>query len=134
MVGYPSGQRGQTVNLLTYVFDGSNPSPTTTVTVLFASADEDQTSHTENAQRDYRRFRSCEGKRLEAFHVVVRRRIARIGDLVGEYQACTFDGRAFIDLRLGEVPNFNLKEHDLARHRAQEHCRIIRSAAGGRDG
>ncbi len=30
MVGYPSGQRGQTVNLLTYVFAGSNPAPTTT--------------------------------------------------------------------------------------------------------
>jgi hypothetical protein len=29
MVGYPSGQRGQTVNLLAYAFDGSNPSPTT---------------------------------------------------------------------------------------------------------
>ena len=29
-VGYPSGQRGQTVNLLAYAFDGSNPSPTTT--------------------------------------------------------------------------------------------------------
>jgi hypothetical protein len=28
-VGYPSGQRGQTVNLLAYAFDGSNPSPTT---------------------------------------------------------------------------------------------------------
>ena len=30
LVGYSSGQRGQTVNLLTNVFDGSNPSPTTT--------------------------------------------------------------------------------------------------------
>ena len=30
MVGYPSGQRGQTVNLLANAFDGSNPSPTTT--------------------------------------------------------------------------------------------------------
>jgi hypothetical protein len=30
LVGYPSGQRGQTVNLLAYAFDGSNPSPTTT--------------------------------------------------------------------------------------------------------
>jgi hypothetical protein len=29
-VGYPSGQRGQTVNLLAHAFDGSNPSPTTT--------------------------------------------------------------------------------------------------------
>ena len=29
-VGYSSGQRGETVNLLTNVFDGSNPSPTTT--------------------------------------------------------------------------------------------------------
>src|SRR5947209_8244198 len=29
VVGYPSGQRGQTVNLLAYAFDGSNPSPTT---------------------------------------------------------------------------------------------------------
>src|SRR3954464_5752153 len=29
MVGYPSGQRGQTVNLLAHAFDGSNPSPTT---------------------------------------------------------------------------------------------------------
>jgi hypothetical protein len=28
-VGYSSGQRGQTVNLLAYAFDGSNPSPTT---------------------------------------------------------------------------------------------------------
>src|ERR1044071_1970076 len=32
LVGYPSGQRGQTVNLLAYAFDGSNPSPTTTQT------------------------------------------------------------------------------------------------------
>ena len=30
-VGYPSGQRGQTVNLLAYAFDGSNPSPTTSL-------------------------------------------------------------------------------------------------------
>ncbi len=30
MVGYPSGQRGQTVNLLAYAFSGSNPEPTTT--------------------------------------------------------------------------------------------------------
>ena len=33
LVGYPSGQRGQTVNLLAYAFDGSNPSPTTTFTL-----------------------------------------------------------------------------------------------------
>src|SRR6185503_9937426 len=30
LVGYPSGQRGQTVNLLAYAFTGSNPVPTTT--------------------------------------------------------------------------------------------------------
>ena len=29
LVGYPSGQRGQTVNLLAYAFDSSNLSPTT---------------------------------------------------------------------------------------------------------
>ena len=29
LVGYPSGQRGQTVNLLAYAFTGSNPVPTT---------------------------------------------------------------------------------------------------------
>src|SRR5262249_35212174 len=29
-VGYPSGQRGQTVNLLAYAYAGSNPAPTTT--------------------------------------------------------------------------------------------------------
>ena len=29
-VGYSSGQRGQTVNLLAYAYEGSNPSPTTT--------------------------------------------------------------------------------------------------------
>ena len=29
LVGYPSGQRGQTVNLLAYAFSGSNPEPTT---------------------------------------------------------------------------------------------------------
>jgi hypothetical protein len=34
LVGYPSGQRGQTVNLLAYAFDGSNPSPTTTLFLL----------------------------------------------------------------------------------------------------
>ena len=28
--GYPSGQRGQTVNLLAYAFGGSNPPPSTT--------------------------------------------------------------------------------------------------------
>ena len=28
-VGYSSGQRGQTVNLLAYAFQGSNPCPTT---------------------------------------------------------------------------------------------------------
>jgi hypothetical protein len=27
-VGYPSGQREQTVNLPAYAFEGSNPSPT----------------------------------------------------------------------------------------------------------
>ena len=32
VVGYPSGQRGQTVNLLAYAFSGSNPEPTTTLT------------------------------------------------------------------------------------------------------
>ena len=36
VVGYPSGQRGQTVNLLAYAFDGSNPSPTT---MFFSTAD-----------------------------------------------------------------------------------------------
>src|SRR6266545_5265278 len=30
LVGYPSGQRGQTVNLLAYAYAGSNPAPTTT--------------------------------------------------------------------------------------------------------
>ena len=29
LVGYSSGQRGQTVNLLAYAYEGSNPSPTT---------------------------------------------------------------------------------------------------------
>jgi hypothetical protein len=29
LVGYPRGQRGQTVNLLAYAFAGSNPAPTT---------------------------------------------------------------------------------------------------------
>lgn len=29
MVGYRSGQPGQTVNLLAFAFEGSNPSPTT---------------------------------------------------------------------------------------------------------
>ena len=29
--GFPSGQRGQTVNLLSHDFDGSNPSPSTTI-------------------------------------------------------------------------------------------------------
>jgi hypothetical protein len=33
LVGYPSGQRGQTVNLLAYAFSGSNPEPTTILTV-----------------------------------------------------------------------------------------------------
>ena len=28
LVGYPSGQREQTVNLPAYAFEGSNPSPT----------------------------------------------------------------------------------------------------------
>ena len=31
LVGYSSGQRGQTVNLLAYAYEGSNPSPTTTL-------------------------------------------------------------------------------------------------------
>ena len=35
-VGYPSGQRGQTVNLLAYAFDGSNPSPTTIQTACLS--------------------------------------------------------------------------------------------------
>ena len=30
--GYPSGQRGQTVNLLAYAFGGSNPPPSTSFT------------------------------------------------------------------------------------------------------
>ncbi len=29
LVGYSSGQRGETVNLLAYAFSGSNPDPTT---------------------------------------------------------------------------------------------------------
>ena len=35
LVGYPSGQRGQTVNLLAYAFAGSNPAPTTISLVSF---------------------------------------------------------------------------------------------------
>jgi RNA polymerase sigma factor (TIGR02999 family) len=35
MVGYPSGQRGQTVNLLAYAFTGSNPVPTTILIRVF---------------------------------------------------------------------------------------------------
>ena len=31
--GYPSGQRGQTVNLLAYAFGGSNPPPSTSFSV-----------------------------------------------------------------------------------------------------
>jgi hypothetical protein len=31
VVGYPSGQREQTVNLSEYSFEGSNPSPTTRI-------------------------------------------------------------------------------------------------------
>lgn len=31
--GYPSGQRGQTVNLLAYAFGGSNPPPSTSFTL-----------------------------------------------------------------------------------------------------
>ncbi len=31
LVGYSSGQRGETVNLLAYAFPGSNPGPTTTL-------------------------------------------------------------------------------------------------------
>ena len=34
LVGYSSGQRGQTVNLLAYAYEGSNPSPTTTLQTL----------------------------------------------------------------------------------------------------
>ena len=45
LIGYPSGQRGQTVNLLAYAFDGSNPSPTTT----FITA----------AKQENRRFSCC---------------------------------------------------------------------------
>ena len=33
MGGFPSGQWGQTVNLLSYDFDGSNPSPPTIVII-----------------------------------------------------------------------------------------------------
>ena len=36
--GYPSGQRGQTVNLLAHAFGGSNPPPSTS---FFASRFED---------------------------------------------------------------------------------------------
>jgi hypothetical protein len=39
LVGYPSGQRGQTVNLLAYAFDGSNPSPTTIASLDLFGAD-----------------------------------------------------------------------------------------------
>jgi hypothetical protein len=38
LVGYPSGQRGQTVNLLAYAFTGSNPVPTTTFNPLHLQA------------------------------------------------------------------------------------------------
>ena len=37
MVGYPSGQRGETVNLLAYAFTGSNPVPTTISASSFLS-------------------------------------------------------------------------------------------------
>ena len=33
--GYPSGQRGQTVNLLSYDFGGSNPPPSTSLCFAF---------------------------------------------------------------------------------------------------
>ena len=35
VVGYPSGQREQTVNLPAYAFEGSNPSPTTIFFLVF---------------------------------------------------------------------------------------------------
>src|SRR5437667_12577123 len=38
VVGYPSGQRGQTVNLLAYAFAGSNPAPTTTLHIQRGTA------------------------------------------------------------------------------------------------
>ena len=33
-VGWPSGQRQQTVNLPTFVYVGSNPTPTTTLSTM----------------------------------------------------------------------------------------------------
>ncbi len=38
LVGYSSGQRGQTVNLLAYAYGGSNPPPTTTFPRSFVMA------------------------------------------------------------------------------------------------
>ena|GEM_PF-6869417 len=35
--GYPSGQRGQTVNLLAYAFGGSNPPPSTSFKMWYAA-------------------------------------------------------------------------------------------------
>ena len=46
-VGYPSGQREQTVNLPAYAFEGSNPSPTITGTGGAEGA-EAQKKHFEN--------------------------------------------------------------------------------------
>ncbi len=37
--GYQSGQLGQTVNLLTYVFVGSNPAPPTAPVIVLVTAD-----------------------------------------------------------------------------------------------
>ena len=38
-MGYPSGQRDQTVNLTAQAFEGSNPSPTMTAKSLIVEAD-----------------------------------------------------------------------------------------------
>ncbi len=57
--GYPSGQRGQTVNLLAYAFEGSNPSPAIFFRVARRHRGVAQLGRARRSGRRGRRFKSC---------------------------------------------------------------------------
>ena len=75
VVGYPSGQRGQTVNLLAYAFAGSNPAPTTTLLAMFHVQQVDSLDHPDLAP--YRTMRRPQDHHRQGIFVAEGEKVVR---------------------------------------------------------
>src|SRR5438093_13372721 len=74
---YPSGQRGQTVNLLAYAFGGSNP-PLPTIVAGALSPDQTGGGLRRARLREARAVRCCAKARLRAAHAATRCVVPRL--------------------------------------------------------